>query len=166
LIFIREARADDVEGIVRIYIESWNAGFTTLMPRRTITTDVMAQWTRDLAKPVPQRWWVAETDGAVVGFTGICPSRDPIDPAIGEVDTIAVDPLHWRAGIGRRLMMTALGHLAGDGYREAILWTLADYERGQRFYEATGWKIDGGLRDGGRQIRYRHDVYVSSKPGN
>jgi N-acetylglutamate synthase-like GNAT family acetyltransferase len=99
LIFIREARADDLKAIVRIYIESWNAGFTTLMPTRTITTDVMAQWTRDLAKPVPQRWWVAETDEAVVGFTGICPSRDPIDPAIGEVDTIAVDPLQWRAGI-------------------------------------------------------------------
>ena len=158
MILIRSARGEDVEDVVRIYVESWNAGFAALMPTRTIVADVMSHWTRDLAKPVPHRWWVAETDEVVVGFAGICPSRDPIDPAVGELDTIAVDPVRWRAGIGRTLMMTALEHLAGDGYREAILWTLADYERGQRFYEATGWKVDGGMRDGGRQIRYRHDL--------
>ena len=50
-------------------------------------------------------------------------------------------------------MMTALEHLARDGYREAVLWTLTGYERGQRFYEAMGWKADRGERDGGRQIR-------------
>jgi hypothetical protein len=52
-------------------------------------------------------------------------------------------------------MAVAVEHLAGDGYQEAIVWTLADYERGQAFYEATGWKRDGGVRDEGRQLRYR-----------
>jgi GNAT superfamily N-acetyltransferase len=158
MIHIRSVRAADVHDIVRIYIDSWNAGFGTLMPTRKLTPTVVARWAEDLSKPLPHRWWVAESDGSVAGFVGIGPSRDPIDPSLGEIDAIAVDPARWRAGIGRELMSVALKHLAGDGYRQAVLWTLANYERGQRFYDAMGWKADGGLRDEGRQIRYRHPL--------
>jgi hypothetical protein len=55
-------------------------------------------------------------------------------------------------------MTSALEHLCHDGYREAVLWTLANYGRGQRFYEAMGWKADGALRDEGRQVRYRREL--------
>jgi hypothetical protein len=55
-------------------------------------------------------------------------------------------------------MRTVLKHLVSDGYRAAVLWTLANYDRGQRFYEAMGWRADGGVRDEGRQIRYRHEL--------
>lgn len=81
---------------------------------------------------------MAEREGSGIGFVGIGPSRDPIDPKLGELDTIAVDPACWRMGVGQKLMSVALTYLRADGYREAILWTLAGYERGQTFYEATG----------------------------
>ena len=48
----------------------------------------------------------------------------------------------------------ALEELAAT-YPEAILWTLADYDQGQRFYESTGWTADGGTRAGGSQVSYR-----------
>jgi hypothetical protein len=35
------------------------------------------------------------------------------------------------------------------------------YERGNAFYLATGWLPDGGERDEGRQIRYRHRLRTS-----
>jgi hypothetical protein len=35
--------------------------------------------------------WLAERECAVVGVIGIGPSRDPVDPRRGEVDTLAVD---------------------------------------------------------------------------
>ena len=75
-----------------------------------------------------------------------------------ELDTIAVDPPYWRKGIGKALISLALQHLVSDGYRQAILWTVEGYERGIAFYEAMGWKRDGGIRDGGRQIRFRRDL--------
>jgi len=155
---VRTARVDDVHRIVQIYIESWNAGFGKLMPTREVTSTVVSRWTEDVSKPSPHRWWVAEVDSSIVGFVGICPSRDPIDPTIGEVDTIAVDPVWWRTGIGRELMLVALKNLRSDGYREAVLWTLTNYPRGQGFYQAMRWTPDGGKRDDGRQIRYRHDL--------
>ena len=55
-------------------------------------------------------------------------------------------------------MSIALRHLAADGYREAILWTVEDYEHGIAFYEAMGWVRGGGTRDNGRQVRFRLDL--------
>lgn len=151
---VRPAKEDDAADIAHIYVRSWNSGFGELMPRRRVTAELVGRWRQDLVKPVPQRWWVAELKGSVVGFVGIGPSRDPLDPTLGELDTIAVDPSCWRTGVGRTLMFVALQHLAADGYHEAVLWTLAGYKRGQNFYEAMGWSPDGGVRDEGRQIRY------------
>ena len=98
---------------------------------------------------------VAESGGSVIGFVGIGPSRDPIQPDLGELDTIAVAPSAWRHGVGRRLMGSAIELLGDAGYRRCILWTLADYEQGRSFYEATGWRSSGEVRDSGRQIAFR-----------
>jgi GNAT superfamily N-acetyltransferase len=152
---IRHAVAADAANVAHIYMASWNQGFGTLMPVRTLTPELVLRWEQALTQPPPHHWWVAEVDGAIVGFVGIGPSRDPIDPDLGELDTIAVDPAWWRGGVGRALMAVALRGLAAGDYCQAILWTLANYPQGQRFYEATGWRLDGGVRDKGRQVRYR-----------
>jgi ribosomal protein S18 acetylase RimI-like enzyme len=177
-ITIRAATAGDAPRVAQIYVDSWNAGFGDLMPTLALDESRIHRWVDTLAsgpsaRPTPSagensthsgmhtatpRWWVADRAGSVVGFVGICPSRDPVDPELGEVDTIAVDPLHWRSGVGSALMRTALHALRDDGYRSAILWTLADYDRGQRFYLAAGWTADGGTRDGGRQVSFRHNL--------
>ena len=159
---IRVASGADAPSIARIYVDSWNAGFKSLMPTRELTTELVARWERDLVAPLPHRWWVAEVSGSLAGFAGIGPSRDPVDPALGELDTIAVDPAWWRRGIGQALMALAIGCLRSDGYGEAVLWTLARYERGRRFYEAMGWRLDGGARAEGRQVRYRHSLATAN----
>jgi ribosomal protein S18 acetylase RimI-like enzyme len=157
-LIIRTAGVSDASSIARIYVESWNTGFIGLMPARQLTAELVARWERDLAAPLPHRWWAAERDAELVGFVGIGPSRDPIDPGIGELDTIAIAPACWRQGIGRTLLALALRHLCADGYDHAVLWTLAHYQQGQRFYEAAGWIFDHATRDAGRQVRYRHDL--------
>ena len=153
---VRTAQVRDARVVAAIYVESSNEGFGALAPARRYSEERVTDWERDLCAGRPHRWWVAELDATVVGFAGIGPSRDPVDETLGELDTIAVDPGHWRRGIGNALMTVALEFLASDGYRAAILWTLSGYERGRAFYEATGWTLDGGIRDEGRQVRYRH----------
>ena len=152
---IRPANVDDASDVARIYVESWNTGFGDLMPQKTFNERQIERSQRELSKPWPYRWWVAQIENSSVGYTGISPSRDPVEPGLGEIDTIGVESYHWRKGIGRELMKVALQYLESDGYREAIVWTLANYERGQRFYEAMGWRADGGIRDENRQVRYR-----------
>ena len=157
---IRPATQADTDVIVRIYIDSWNAGYGSLLSNadRTVTVELTQRWRRDLGQVFPYRWWVAEREGSIVGFAGIGPSRDPADPQLGEVDTIAVDPPHWRTGVGTALMSIAIRHLVSDGYDDAILWTVEGYERGQSFYEAMGWRKDGGVWDEGRQVRFRRGL--------
>ena len=91
---IRDATPDDAPVVARIYIDSWNAGFGDLMPFRTLDAERVERWRRDLSAPLPHRWWVAAMASEIVGFAGIGPSRDPIDPELGELDTIAIDPTH------------------------------------------------------------------------
>jgi N-acetylglutamate synthase-like GNAT family acetyltransferase len=150
---VREATASDALVVARIYVESWSDGFGDRLGMRTLDGHLVARWARDLCTG-PQCWWVAERNSRVVGFVGIGPSRDPVAHGLGELDTIAVATDAWRAGVGRTLMSVALENLQVE-FDEAILWTVAGYERGYRFYEAMGWTADGGTRDDGRQVSFR-----------
>lgn len=141
---------------MRVYVESWNLGFGHLLGVREATPRLVDRWRSDLTMGTV-RWTVAERDAMVVGFVGVGPSRDPIDPDLGELDTIAVDPSHWRTGVGRRLMLHALGVLE-DSWSRAVLWTPANYERGRRFYEATGWTELGWSRLDGTEVAFGRDL--------
>ena len=158
-LFIRSASGVDAETVARIYVDSWNASFGELLSRtdRSVTPELLGRWRRALARPVPHRSWVAEWSGSIIGCAEIGPSRDPVDPSIGELYSICVDEPHWRTGVGSALVAVAHRHLVQDRYRTAILWTVAGYRQGIAFYEAMGWRRDGGIRDQGRQIRFRRD---------
>ncbi|WP_166680163.1 GNAT family N-acetyltransferase [Kribbella pratensis] len=141
----------DGSDVARVYVDSWNDGFGELMPAAVLDDGRIARWSETLAGG---NWWVAEVDGTVAGFVGIGASRDPIDPELGELDTIAVDSPYRRQGVGTALMHEAVEHLAAH-YDEAIVWTLANYPQGQEFYAKTGWTLSGSTRDDGRQVSYR-----------
>lgn len=140
-----------------MYVTSWNVGFAGLMPARIMDGGQVARWQRDLSEG-SSRWWVAPTFGGIAGFAGSGPSRDPVDPRLGELDTIAVAPAAWRSGVGRRLMDAAVADLIEADFPQAIVWTLADYEQGRAFYEATGWRASGEARDAGRQVAFRRSL--------
>ncbi len=152
MVTIRSAHESDVEEIARIYIDSWNEGFGHLTHYRSMTPERVERWRRDLRDPTVT-WSVAEVDGAIVGFTGVGPCRDPTDASLGELQTIAVDPPWWRCGFGRLLMEDALDRLR-TSYSSAVLWTVADYERGHAFYRALGWVPLGRHRAGGTEVAF------------
>ena len=151
---IRVAGPDDAGTITRLYVESWNMGFGSRMPVIEADPERIGRGRGDLGDSTKSRWWAAEWSREIVGFVGICPSRDPIDPELGEVDTIAVDPVAWRKGVGGALMSVALDGLRLDGYRSAVVWTLNNYPQGENFYVATGWKCSGVTRREHDHVRY------------
>ncbi|PKW15802.1 GNAT family N-acetyltransferase [Saccharopolyspora spinosa] len=105
--------------ITQIYVSSWNEGFAGFFPSREVSNGLEARWAEALTAAPPSRWWVATRAEKVVGFAGTGTSRDPVDPNLGELDTIAVDPPCWRTGRGRLLMDSAVDHLCRDGFEEA-----------------------------------------------
>ena len=58
----------------------------------------------------------------------------------------------------RPRMRDAVTELTRAGYADAVLWTLADYSRGQDFYRRTGWSPSGEVRDHGRQVAFRRPL--------
>lgn len=100
-----------------MYVASWNEGFGHLMVPRVLDAEQVRRWSRDL-EAGPVRWWLARSGESVVGFAGTGASRDPIEPGLGELDTIAVAPSAWRRGVGRRLMDRALDDLRVSGYQK------------------------------------------------
>ena len=101
---------------------------------------------------------VAEARGRVVGFASTGPSRD--EGAIGELYAIYVDPDEWSRGAGRTMITAAEARRAAE-YVEATLWVLSDNSRARSFYEAAGWRCDGGrqvverLGVAAPEVRYR-----------
>ena len=107
---------------------------------------------------------VAEDEDGLAGFTGVGPSRDP-DPApgVGEVRSFFVAAGRWRRGIGRELMAAGLEALREQGFAAATLWSFADNERANAFYEAHGFARDGATRTEQvwgevPEVRYRRDL--------
>jgi ribosomal protein S18 acetylase RimI-like enzyme len=152
MVDLRPARDNDTEVVAAIYIDSWNQGFGHLLGMRQHSNEQVDRWRADLASPTTD-WTVAEVEGRVMGFIGIGPSRDPVDPTLGELETIAVDPGCWRQGIGRALMAHGLEQL-GARWSRAILWTPANYPRGHSFYEATGWQQLDTTRYSGTEVAF------------
>jgi ribosomal protein S18 acetylase RimI-like enzyme len=104
---------------------------------------------------------VAEIDDEFAGYCYVAaPTKDPaLGEDVAELAAMYIDPEHWREGVGRELMETALSRLAELPYTEAILWTFAQNERAVAFYERYGWAKDGAerihVRTGEPAIRMR-----------
>jgi ribosomal protein S18 acetylase RimI-like enzyme len=164
---IREATEHDARAISEVRVRTWQEAYRDILPTNflnDLSVDAgEKRWLELLRKPAPdRRTLVAESAGQVVGFViaGVLRGESP-QPVIGEVYAIYVLPDHWGQGVGRGLLSRAETELIEQGYREAMLWVLADNQRARTFYERAGWHADGGTkRDtfGGREVtevRYR-----------
>jgi ribosomal protein S18 acetylase RimI-like enzyme len=90
---------------------------------------------------------VAARAGEVIGFADVGPSRDPdTSDATGEVYAIYVLPTEWGRGAGPALMDASLEAMRAAEFREAVLWVLDDNPRARRFYERSGWSLDGATK--------------------
>lgn len=162
---VREARVGDAAGIAHVHVLTWQGAYRGLIPDEILDALSVERrtedWRRALASPAADKpTWVAELDGAVIGFAGAGPCRDPDGESLGELYAIYVLPEHQGVGAGRALMEAATAWLAGR-FEEATLWVLEGNDRTRFFYEHLGWRADGGTKSEQRgpfvldEVRYR-----------
>lgn len=145
---IRAATPADAEGIAEVQSRAWRAAYRGQVPDDHLDGLVASsllpnlRWT--LENP-PDYWrmWVADLDGAIVGFASTSPSADVDATAeVAEVTAVYVDPDHVRSGIGSDLLAHVLDDLSGRA-RRVTLWILEGNAAGRAFFETRGWEPDG-----------------------
>jgi ribosomal protein S18 acetylase RimI-like enzyme len=149
---VRAATAQDAGAIADIQIRTWQVAYAHVFPGESLDAlsdshERRSGFWRDRIGEHRAR------DHIIVGGSGVEPSafaslgasRD--DESLGELYAIYVLPEAWGTGVGQALMTTALEHFRADGFPQATLWVLEDNPRARRFYERSGWTLDGAFRD-------------------
>jgi len=151
-VVVRRAEPADALAVARVHVRSWQAGYRGLMPDDYLDglrpEDRAATYnfgTGDAGAPVTLV--DEEADGGIVGFVTLGCAPDASLPEAGTVFALYVDPPHWRAGVGRRLIASAREQLVTWNCPQALLWVLRGNERAERFYAADGWTPDGRQRE-------------------
>jgi GNAT superfamily N-acetyltransferase len=165
---VREAVIEDAYGIATVHVRTWQAAYRGIVPDGIL--DAMdierraERWRDDWLSTPGGGIWVAEEDGAIIGWANAGTSRDSDDAAAqGELYGIYVASTEWGTGAGQSLMDVATAWL-GERFESAALWTLEANARARRFYEKNGWRFDGTTKEEDargvvlREVRYRIDL--------
>ena len=133
---IRASGPDDAETLFAIHRESAMTAYVEIFPpdRYHFPDAQMREvWTRAL-RDGDTSVRIAERAGSPVGFATLSP---------GWLRNLFVLPAEWGRGVGAALHDEAVALLRGHG-ATAQLWVLEANERARGFYEARGWREDGG----------------------
>jgi ribosomal protein S18 acetylase RimI-like enzyme len=133
---VRAARATDVPAMhaIRLAVRENRLG----SPDRVTQSDYRTRLLRGDGA------WVAERNGAIVGFA-------MVDPPSRSIWALFVSPQAERSGVGRALQATML-----DAVFEAwplVALSTSPGTRAESFYRASGWDAAGTLANGERVFR-------------
>lgn len=139
---IRKATELDAEAIALVHIQSWQKAYDLYIPESILNnlsvSECTQQWYELIKKGVTI--FALEINNQLIGFASICAFRDAgKDDFQGEISAIYLLPDYWRKGFGAKLCEAALNELSKIGYKEALLWVLADNHQARIFYENLGF---------------------------
>ncbi|HEU0206762.1 MAG TPA: GNAT family N-acetyltransferase [Pseudolysinimonas sp.] len=136
---VRVATVDDAEGIARVHVGSWQQTYSSLVEPgelNQLSIERRAErWATNLAGGTEV--WVAEADGAVIGFAGIGGGDHDEQPRPLELGALYVLEDHHGTGAGQALLDAAIGD------SPAFLFVADRNPRATRFYERNGFAFDG-----------------------
>ncbi len=150
--------------VSRIYEESWKAAYRGIVPQAYLDGIPAGRW----AEALDRAGWdtlVLAGGERLIGTSSVCASRWPDWPGFGEVVSLYLLPESMGRGYGKALLEAAVNHLAGQGFRDVLLWALEENLRARRFYEKAGFVCSGDFMEdeiGGKPLRevlyWRHMI--------
>lgn len=157
-IVIRPARPGDAGPLARLKLETFRAtfvdgGFAIPYPPADLALFEAASYApeavaREIADPTHASW-IAEVDGTMTGYAHVGPCKLPhpdVGVEDGELYQFYVRDAAQGLGLGRRLLDTALDHLAATRPGPVWLGAWAGNLRAHAIYAARGFRKVGGYR--------------------
>jgi L-amino acid N-acyltransferase YncA len=142
MLAIRRARADESDTIAEVHVQSWQESYRGLIPQFVLDglslPDRKRAWREIFAELGRYPVYVAEEDGAMVGFANGGTSRSEALGQEMEVYAIYLLARAQRRGIGSKLLKTVMRDFIAAGKKSAGLWVLRDNAIARRFYEKLG----------------------------
>lgn len=170
-VLVRPAVVEDAPALGTLHMRVWQTAYAGQMPREYLDSLRVETWIErrrtSLDEPRPgSRSLVLEVGGEVAGFSigGPCRDADEDPRLTGEIFAIYLYPRFWGQGLGRLLQERSIASLAELTRTSVVLWVLESNERARRFYEHTGFALDGArktIRIGGAdlpEVRYRRPL--------
>jgi GNAT superfamily N-acetyltransferase len=156
---IRLVHRDDVEALAGVTARAYAATYPGIVPD-PVLQEWMAKapvtWTEAIPRLTdpddPSRAWVAERDGAIVGYATTAPGKDWWVPPIegsGELTNLYLDPAAIGTGVGGSLYQQAVADLRERRFNPFVVWAFRDNTRAIDFYERMGLTIDVPEHDWG-----------------
>jgi GNAT superfamily N-acetyltransferase len=141
-IAVRLAALADAAAIAEIHRASWRSTYGGILPHAVIAAHAgrrsESAWRRQLAAREPEACtWVAELDGAPVGFASCGPARHRPEGLESEIYALYVLQAAQRRGAGRALVSESARHFVRHGRFGFYLWVLKA-NRARMFYETLG----------------------------
>jgi len=142
---IRAATVHDAKAIAHVHIASWRTTYAGIIPEEYLAAlnegDRVLLWREWL---IPDALvFVAEIHrevgepGAVVGFIGGGPIREPLSGHDAELFAIYLLEHAQRRGIGTALLRVLAGSLHAQGFQSMAAWVLAG-NASSHFYQKSG----------------------------
>ncbi len=155
MVLIRPADAADAPEIAAIYapfVDTSRASFEELPP----TAAEMAARIAGGERVYP--WLVAETDGAVVGYSSGSAFRQRSAYRWTVETGIYVAPAVQRRGVGRALGLAMIEELTRRGYASAVASITLPNDASVALHEALGYVAMGGIKGAGFKLGAWADI--------
>jgi ribosomal protein S18 acetylase RimI-like enzyme len=138
-LLVRAATVDDAEGIARVHVRSWQETYAGLVAPGELDELSVERRAQRMAVNLAAgaEVWVAEADGAVVGFSSIGGGDHVEQPRPLELGTLYVLESHHGSGAGQALLDAAIGD------SPAFLFVADHNPRATRFYQRNRFAFDG-----------------------
>ncbi len=139
---IRHARADDINVIAKIYVNSWKYAYRGIVPQEYLDNLSVEKYMKKLKDISAPGEFVFELEGSVVGLAKVIACRDLDLDNSAEIQTIYFLPEYIGKGYGSTLLSWLREYASAEGYKNIIVWVLSANIRARRAYEKAGYKSD------------------------
>lgn len=138
---VRPARSADAGAIARAHATAWRETYTGMLPQAMVDgltiDEAHDRWAAKTAPNSGTGVFVAEADGAVVGFAAGCPAMDPDMGTGGVLDFLYIVKAGQGMGFGRALTEAVGADLYGQGFADMGVVVHAD-NPAREFYRVMG----------------------------